>query len=202
LSGARPTYPLLIAVSRIRSLSCGRRLFLKARDYWPTASCSRTRLFRSARSTVFYRAHLPNPPLLWLVPASHAQPPSIHVPAIPFVVCPEFAAQSGLFIKENEQMYGLRMPNSAARTCAFRQWFLPRQNRTSIHCLKSMRPPQKIECVFVASPETIRREPLEYDLRCSVGNRLTWQPARCECYFLPEGPAVSTPLGFVNVGTV
>jgi len=26
--------------------------------------------------------------------------------AILLIVCPEFAAQSGLFIKENEQMYG------------------------------------------------------------------------------------------------
>jgi hypothetical protein len=64
------------------------------------------RLFTSARRNVFYRAHLPSPPLLRLVPASHARPPSIHVPAILFVVCPEFAEQSGLFIKDNKQMYG------------------------------------------------------------------------------------------------
>jgi len=32
-------------------------------------------------------------------------------------------------------------------------------------------PSQKIECVFSASPETIRREPREFDLRRSVGNR-------------------------------
>ena len=31
-------------------------------------------------------------------------------------------------------------------------------------------PSQKIEFVFSASPETIRREPLESDLLCSVGN--------------------------------
>src|SRR5579864_2689883 len=40
-------------------------------------------------------------------------------------------------------------------------------------------PSQKIECVFSASPETIRREPREFDLRRSVGNRGTWQSARC-----------------------
>src|SRR5438445_1117840 len=39
-------------------------------------------------------------------------------------------------------------------------------------------PSQKIECVFSASPETIRREPREFDLRRSVGNRRTWQSAR------------------------
>src|SRR5256884_854496 len=40
-------------------------------------------------------------------------------------------------------------------------------------------PSRKIECVFSASPETIRREPREFDLRRSVGNRSTWQSARC-----------------------
>src|SRR5271167_2917353 len=45
-------------------------------------------------------------PLLWLVPASHTRPPSIDVPAILFVGCPEFPAQSWLFIKDDEQMYG------------------------------------------------------------------------------------------------
>src|SRR6266581_8302311 len=30
-------------------------------------------------------------------------------------------------------------------------------------------PSQKIECVFSASPETVRREPREFHLRCSVG---------------------------------
>jgi hypothetical protein len=40
-------------------------------------------------------------------------------------------------------------------------------------------PSQKIECVFSASPETIRREPWEFDVRRSVGNRRTWQSARC-----------------------
>jgi hypothetical protein len=37
----------------------------------------------------------------------------------------------------------------------------------------------KIEGVFSASPETIRREPREFDVRRSVGNRRTWQSARC-----------------------
>jgi hypothetical protein len=74
--------------------------------FLPPASGTRTKLFTSARSNVFYRVHSLNPPLLRLVPASYARPPSVHVPAILFVVCPEFAAQSGLFIKENEQTPG------------------------------------------------------------------------------------------------
>jgi hypothetical protein len=40
-------------------------------------------------------------------------------------------------------------------------------------------PSQKIECVYSASPETIRREPREFAVRRSVGNRRTWQSARC-----------------------
>jgi len=55
-----------------------------------------------------YSAPSRNSALLRPVPASHTRPPSIHVPAILFVVCPEFAAQSWLFIKEHEQMYGER----------------------------------------------------------------------------------------------
>src|SRR5436190_10358969 len=39
-----------------------------------------------------------------------------------------------------------------------------------IHSLsRARRPSQKIECVFSASPETVRREPREFHLRCSVG---------------------------------
>ena len=41
-----------------------------------------------------------------------------------------------------------------------------------IHSLsRAQRPSQKIECVFSASPETVRREPREFHLRCSVGQR-------------------------------
>jgi hypothetical protein len=40
-------------------------------------------------------------------------------------------------------------------------WFLLSQNRTSICCLGPQGPSQKIELVFSASPETIRREPPE-----------------------------------------
>jgi hypothetical protein len=48
---------------------------------------------------------------------------------------------------------------------------------------------QKIECVFSANPETIRIEPREFDLRRSVGNRRTWQSARCVILlFSPRGP--------------
>lgn len=63
-------------------------------------------LLTSAQSYLFIRHPSRNSPLLRLVPASHTRPPSIHVPAIQFVVCPEFAAQSWLFIKKHEQMYG------------------------------------------------------------------------------------------------
>ena len=51
-------------------------------------------------------------------------------------------------------------------------------------------PSQKIECVFSASPEIIRREPREFDLRRSVGNRKTWQSARSMIlsFFRLEGP--------------
>jgi hypothetical protein len=53
---------------------------------------------------------------------------------------------------------------------------------------------QKIECVFSASPETIRREPLEFDVRRSVGNRRTWQSARCVILlFFARRTAVSKP---------
>ena len=39
-----------------------------------------------------------------------------------------------------------------------------------IHSLsRARRPSQKIECVFSASPETVRREPREFHLRRSVG---------------------------------
>src|ERR1019366_9034942 len=54
-------------------------------------------------------------------------------------------------------------------TCASRRWFLPSQNQTSICCLGPVGPSQKIEFVFSASPETIRREPRECDLLRSVG---------------------------------
>src|SRR5207248_3721889 len=63
------------------------------------------------------------------------------------------------------------LPEFAARTVPLGGWFLPSQNRTSIRCLRSGGPSQKIECVFSASPETIRREPREFDLRRSVGKR-------------------------------
>jgi hypothetical protein len=52
------------------------------------------------------RAHgLSSAPLLRLVPGSHVRPPTIHIPAIFFVLWSEFAAQSWLFIKEHEQVY-------------------------------------------------------------------------------------------------
>jgi hypothetical protein len=64
----------------------------------------------------------------------------------------------------------MNLPESAARTCASRRWFLLSQNRTSIRCLRSEGPSQKIESVFSASPETIRREPREFDLlKAGVG---------------------------------
>jgi hypothetical protein len=63
-------------------------------------------------------------------------------------------------------------------------------------------PSQKIECVFTASPETIRREPREFDLRRSVGNRRTWQSARCVIlFFFARRGAVSRPLRSADVKT-
>jgi hypothetical protein len=49
-------------------------------------------------------------------------------------------------------------------------WSLPAQNQTSIRCLGSQGPSQKIEFVFSASPETVRGEPQEGDdLHRSLG---------------------------------
>jgi hypothetical protein len=60
--------------------------------------------------------------------------------------------------------------NSQLATCASRRWFLLFAE-PDIHWLsRARRPSQKIEFVFSASPETIRREPLEFDLLRSVGN--------------------------------
>src|SRR5205814_912509 len=64
-------------------------------------------------------------------------------------------------------------------------------------------PSQKIECVFTASPETIRREPREFDIRRSVGNRRTWQSARCVILlFFPRRAAVSKRLRSGNLRRV
>jgi len=40
------------------------------------------------------------------IPTAHTRPPSAYVPAILFVVRLEFTAQSWLFVKDHEQMYG------------------------------------------------------------------------------------------------
>ncbi len=76
--------------------------------------CSRV---RQATCSIAHICPIPGL-LMRFVPASHMRPPSIHVPAILFVVCPEFAAQSWLLIKEHEQMYaeGNRYP------CCNRGW--------------------------------------------------------------------------------
>jgi len=50
-------------------------------------------------------------------------------------------------------------------------------------------PSQKIEFVFSASPETIRREPLEFDLLRSVGNLrdlAVCAPCNPVIFFLPQ----------------
>src|SRR5438445_2497998 len=65
-----------------------------------------TGLLTSTRSNVFNRPHLPNSTAIAACPSSHTRPPSVHVPAILFVVCPEFPPQSWLFIKDHEQMHG------------------------------------------------------------------------------------------------
>ncbi len=59
-------------------------------------------------------------------------------------------------------------------------------------------PSQKIECVFSASPETIRREPREFDLRRSVGNRQDLAVCALCILFFPQA-AVSTPLRFCEL---
>jgi hypothetical protein len=63
-------------------------------------------------------------------------------------------------------------------------------------------PSQKVKCVFSASPETIQRQPREFDLRRSVGNRRTWQSARCVIlFFFARRGAVSRPLRSADVKT-
>src|SRR5216684_4800125 len=50
-------------------------------------------------------------------------------------------------------------------------------------------PSQKIEFVFAASPETIRREPLEFDLLRSVGqlqDLAACAPCNPDIFFLPQ----------------
>jgi hypothetical protein len=79
------------------------------------------------------------------------------------------------------------LPKPTARTHASRRWFLPSQNR-NLHSLTpaSEGPSQKIECAFSASPETIRREPREFDLRRSVGK---WQDLAARALCNPVFPA-------------
>ena len=43
-----------------------------------------------------------------VAPASHTWPPATHVPAIVFVLCTEFLAQRGLFVKDHEEMHAER----------------------------------------------------------------------------------------------
>jgi hypothetical protein len=54
--------------------------------------------------TSFNRPQLPKSMLLRLLPGSRARPPSIYVPAVFLVFCPEFPTQSRLFVKDYEQM--------------------------------------------------------------------------------------------------
>jgi len=59
------------------------------------------------------------------------------------------------------------------------------QNRTSICCLElQTKPSQKIEYVFSASPETIRRKPLEWNSVAQSAICRTKQAARCVVLFL------------------
>ena len=88
-------------------------------------------------------------------------------------------------------MQSLRFPNEV-NICASLASEFNISNIADVHDdvgLDPCGPSQKIECVFTASPETIRREPREFDLRRSVGNRRTWQSARCVILlFFPGGP--------------
>ena len=63
-----------------------------------------------------------------------------------------------------------RMQNRSARILPLGG--VPAFAEPDIHLLsRAQRPSQKIECVFSASHETVRREPREFHLRCSVGQR-------------------------------
>src|SRR5450631_903936 len=59
--------------------------------------------------------------------------------------------------------------NPQLATCASRHWFLLCRTRHLFAVSGPVGPSQKIEFVFSASPETIRREPRECDLLRSVG---------------------------------
>ena len=61
-----------------------------------------------------------------------------------------------------------RMQNRSARILPLGGGSCLRRTRHPF-TVSGQRPSQKIECVFSASPETVRREPREFNLRCSVG---------------------------------
>src|SRR5947208_2273468 len=44
-----------------------------------------------------------------------------------------------LLTRASEERARRTLAEPAARTCASRRWFLPSQNRTSIHCLRPLR---------------------------------------------------------------
>jgi hypothetical protein len=53
---------------------------------------------------------------------------------------PVFVKEKKILLRRaTEERARLNLSEPAARTCASRQWFLPSQNRTSIHCLRSLR---------------------------------------------------------------
>ena len=83
-------------------------------------------------------------------------------------LCQEKTQFSGRALQRSAQNAYARTRSS--HTC-LSAWFLPSQNRTSIRCLRPCGPSQKIEFVFSASPETIRREPQEFYFHRSVGDR-------------------------------
>src|SRR5437667_167108 len=101
-------------------------------------------------------------PQLWIGQES----PRLQEPSAESLACKTLSGgNTDLLTLASEERAQPHQPASAARSCASRRWFLPSQNRTSIRCLGPRKgPSQKIESVFSASPETIRREPLECDL--------------------------------------
>jgi hypothetical protein len=77
---------------------------------------------------------------------------------------------------------------------ASRRWFLPFAE-PDIHSLsRARRPSQKIECVFSASPETVRRKPRELISLAQSVSGGTWQSASlCDPVFVSRRASVSKP---------
>src|SRR5438093_7068165 len=92
--------------------------------------------------------------------------------------CKSFVKEKRILLRRaSEERALLNLSEPAARTCASRRCSCLRRTGHPFTVSDPCGPSQKIESVFSASPETIRREPREFDLRRSVGNCRTWQYA-------------------------